>query len=220
MIKRTFILIYILLFFFTFSIETNPSISLSQTQAYINNIHFSITFSETTFNNKELYVYLKCPSKQITFSSVIINEQVAIVSKLLTEGEVNSYMNSTTLQIKCQIEISFEELNIMTYDNITITLVKQVKKSDVKFSYISQEKKIIFRKVKIEKSNPIDDTNSYYYQIVYDNNDKMEYRTVHEICKNEEMKKINHSENDIPCMGKNCGMFEKISTNNDYIKSK
>ena len=34
------------------------------------------------------------------------------------------------------------------------------------------------------------------------NNDKMEYRTVHEICKNEEMKKINHSENDIPCMGK------------------
>lgn len=41
------------------------------------------------------------------------------------------------------------------------------------------------------------------------NNDKMEYRTVHEICKNEEMKKINHSENDIPCMGKNCGMFEK-----------
>ena len=181
MIKRTFILIYILLFFFTFSIETNPSISLSQTQAYINNIHFSITFSETTFNNKELYVYLKCPSKQITFSSVIINEQVAIVSKLLTEGEVNSYMNSTTLQIKCQIEISFEELNIMTYDNITITLVKQVKKSDVKFSYISQEKKIIFRKVKIEKSNPIDDTNSYYYQIVYDNNDKMEYTEIIEI---------------------------------------
>lgn len=52
------------------------------------------------------------------------------------------------------------------------------------------------------------------------NNDKMEYRTMHEICKNEEMKKINHSENDIPCMGKNCGMFKRISTNNDYIKSK
>ena len=52
------------------------------------------------------------------------------------------------------------------------------------------------------------------------NNDKMEYKTVHEICKNEEMKKINHSENDIPCMGKNCGMFEKRNKNDNSIKTK
>lgn len=51
------------------------------------------------------------------------------------------------------------------------------------------------------------------------NNDKMEYRTVHEICKNEEKKKINHSENDIPCMGKNCGMFEKNNSSYDSIES-
>ena len=47
----------------------------------------------------------------------------------------------------------------------------------------------------------------------------MEYRTVHEICKNEEMKKINHSENDIPCMGKNCGMFERNNSSYDSIES-
>ena len=30
---------------------------------------------------------------------------------------------------------------------------------------------------------------------------------VHELCTNETMKQINHSDKDIPCMGKECGQF-------------
>ena len=41
------------------------------------------------------------------------------------------------------------------------------------------------------------------------NNDKTANGIIHKNCSNEEMKKINHSKDDIPCMGKNCGMFEK-----------
>ena len=49
-------------------------------------------------------------------------------------------------------------------------------------------------------------------------NDKTEDRIVHEICSNEEMKKINHSEKDIPCMRKSCGMFEKSNKQNSFNK--
>lgn len=49
--------------------------------------------------------------------------------------------------------------------------------------------------------------------------DKVVDGRIHEICTNTEMKKNNHSE-DIHCMGKICGMFEKIDTNNDFMESK
>lgn len=50
------------------------------------------------------------------------------------------------------------------------------------------------------------------------NNDKTVNRTTHKKCSNEEMKKINHSEKDIPCMGKSCGMFEKSNKQNSFNK--
>ena len=50
-------------------------------------------------------------------------------------------------------------------------------------------------------------------------NDKTVNGTTHEKCSNEEMKKINHSKKDIPCMGKSCGMFEANNDDNDSSES-
>ena len=51
-------------------------------------------------------------------------------------------------------------------------------------------------------------------------NDKIVNGITHEKCSNEEIKKINHSKNDIPCIGKSCGMFEANNVDNDFSESK
>ena len=43
------------------------------------------------------------------------------------------------------------------------------------------------------------------------NKDKAVDRVLHEICANKDIKEINHSELDVPCIGKKCGKFEKIT---------
>ena len=158
MITRKIIFLFALLL--SFSYQTNPEITLSQKQAYVSSIDFSITFDVTLEEPTNVYVFLNCPS-QISFEPVSINntDKVAKVSKELAENEVNSLMGQLN-QIDCVLGINYKGESF-TYKDKTVTLVKKVKTDGVTFKYMDENKKITYTKIQIIPSIP---SNKYFYQ--------------------------------------------------------
>ena len=91
--KRIFF-IAVLFSLLSLSHQTNPDITLSQKQAYVSNIDFSITFNDENQNDKSIYVFLNCPS-QIRFDPVVIKDKEARVTKKLSENEVISLLGDS-----------------------------------------------------------------------------------------------------------------------------
>ena len=158
--KRIFF-IAVLFSLLSLSHQTNPDITLSQKQAYVSNIDFSITFNDENQNDKSIYVFLNCPS-QIRFDPVVIKDKEARVTKKLSENEVISLLGDSN-QIECIFEFVYADSSeTFSYKDKNVTLVKEVKKDDVTFSYLDERKKIAYKKIKINANT------EFSYQIVSD----------------------------------------------------
>ena len=158
--KRIFF-IAVLFSLLSLSHQTNPDITLSQKQAYVSNIDFSITFNDENQNDKSIYVFLNCPS-QISFDPVVIKDKEARVTKKLSENEVISLLGDSN-QIECIFEFVYADSSeTFSYKDKNVTLVKEVKKDDVTFSYLDERKKIAYKKIKINANT------EFSYQIVSD----------------------------------------------------
>ena len=158
--KRIFF-IAVLFSLLSLSHQTNPDITLSQKQAYVRNIDFSITFNDENQNDKSIYVFLNCPS-QIRFDPVVIKDKEARVTKKLSENEVISLLGDSN-QIECIFEFVYADSSeTFSYKDKNVTLVKEVKKDDVTFSYLDERKKIAYKKIKINANT------EFSYQIVSD----------------------------------------------------
>ena len=159
--KRIFF-IAVLFSLLSLSHQTNPDITLSQKQAYVSNIDFSITFNDENQNDKSIYVFLNCPS-QIRFDPVVIKDKEARVTKKLSENEVISLLGDSN-QIECIFEFVYADSSeTFSYKDKNVTLVKEVKKKDdVTFSYLDERKKIAYKKIKINANT------EFSYQIVSD----------------------------------------------------
>ena len=158
--KRIFF-IAVLFSLLSLSHQTNPNITLSQKQAYVSNIDFSITFNDENQNDKSIYVFLNCPS-QIRFDPVVIKDKEARVTKKLSENEVISLLGDSN-QIECIFEFVYADSSeTFSYKDKNVTLVKEVKKDDVTFSYLDERKKIAYKKIKINANT------EFSYQIVSD----------------------------------------------------
>ena len=158
--KRIFF-IAVLFSLLSLSHQTNPDITLSQKQAYVSNIDFSITFNDENQNDKSIYVFLNCPS-QIRFDPVVIKDKEASVTKKLSENEVISLLGDSN-QIECIFEFVYADSSeTFSYKDKNVTLVKEVKKDDVTFSYLDERKKIAYKKIKINANT------EFSYQIVSD----------------------------------------------------
>ena len=158
--KRIFF-IAVLFSLLSLSHQTNPDITLSQKQAYVSNIDFSITFNDENQNDKSIYVFLNCPS-QIRFDPVVIKDKEARVTKKLSENEVISLLGDSN-QIECIFEFVYADSSeTFSYKDKNVTLVKEVKKDDVTFSYLDERKKIANKKIKINANT------EFSYQIVSD----------------------------------------------------
>ena len=158
--KRIFF-IAVLFSLLSLSHQTNPDITLSQKQAYVSNIDFSITFNDENQNDKSIYVFLNCPS-QISFDPVVIKDKEARVTKKLSENEVISLLGDSN-QIECIFEFVYADSSeTFSYKDKNVTLVKEVKKDDVTFSYLDERKKIAYKKIKRNANT------EFSYQIVSD----------------------------------------------------
>ena len=159
--KRIFF-IAVLFSLLSLSHQTNPDITLSQKQAYVSNLDFSITFNDENQNDKSIYVFLNCPS-QIRFDPVVIKDKEARVTKKLSENEVISLLGDSN-QIECIFEFVYADSSeTFSYKDKNVTLVKEVKKKDdVTFSYLDERKKIAYKKIKINANT------EFSYQIVSD----------------------------------------------------
>lgn len=159
--RKRICFIAVLFSLLSLSHQTNPDITLSQKQAYVSNIDFSITFNDENQNDKSIYVFLNCPS-QIRFDPVVIKDKEARVTKKLSENEVISLLGDSN-QIECIFEFVYADSSeTFSYKDKNVTLVKEVKKDDVTFSYLDERKKIAYKKIKINANT------EFSYQIVSD----------------------------------------------------
>ena len=159
--RKRICFIAVLFSLLSLSHQTNPDITLSQKQAYVRNIDFSITFNDENQNDKSIYVFLNCPS-QIRFDPVVIKDKEARVTKKLSENEVISLLGDSN-QIECIFEFVYADSSeTFSYKDKNVTLVKEVKKDDVTFSYLDERKKIAYKKIKINANI------EFSYQIVSD----------------------------------------------------
>ena len=159
--RKRIVFIAVLFSLLSLSHQTNPDITLSQKQAYVRNIDFSITFNDENQNDKSIYVFLNCPS-QIRFDPVVIKDKEARVTKKLSENEVISLLGDSN-QIECIFEFVYADSSeTFSYKDKNVTLVKEVKKDDVTFSYLDERKKIAYKKIKINANI------EFSYQIVSD----------------------------------------------------
>ena len=106
-------------------------------------------------------MFLNCPS-QIRFDPVVIKDKEARVTKKLSENEVISLLGDSN-QIECIFEFVYADSSeTFSYKDKNVTLVKEVKKDDVTFSYLDERKKIAYKKIKINANT------EFSYQIVSD----------------------------------------------------
>ena len=104
---------------------------------------------------------MNCPS-QIRFDPVVIKDKEARVTKKLSENEVISLLGDSN-QIECIFEFVYADSSeTFSYKDKNVTLVKEVKKDDVTFSYLDERKKIAYKKIKRNANT------EFSYQIVSD----------------------------------------------------
>ena len=170
--KRIFF-IAVLFSLLSLSHQTNPDITLSQKQAYVSNIDFSISFNDENQNDKSIYVFLNCPS-QIRFDPVVIKDKEARVTKKLSENEVISLLGDSN-QIECIFEFVYADSNEKkktAYEKIKIN-------ANTEFSYQIVSDSLAGNITPLTDDNIItlDETKTFIYIIVFNKEKEIVYIT-------------------------------------------